>query len=89
MKNHCRDKSKVKTFVLVSIQDSKLFNKARKSRKRKQNRDRQDSTNPDTGVNKAKVGGRRKKDINEITCYNCNKKGYFVTKCLKPWKSKN
>ena len=93
MKDHCGDEPKAKAFNLASTQDSEPLDKARKGRKRKQHKDRQDSTNPATNpatrVNKAKVNSRKKKDISKITCYNCNKKRYFATKCLEPWKSKN
>ena len=34
-------------------------------------------------------GGRFQKDLAQAICYNCNKKGHFARKCLKPPKLKN
>ena len=92
MKNHYGDDSKAsKAPVSTSTQDSEPSDKARKNKKKKQHKDKRDSTNLSTGVNTAEVGdkSRRKKDVSEITCYNCNKKGHYVTKCPEPRKSKN
>ena len=89
MKDHHKDKSNAKGSVPFSTKDSKPSDKVRKNKKRKQYRDRRDFTNPTTRVNKAEVSGRKKKNISKITCYNCNKKRHFATKCLKSWKSKN
>ena len=44
---------------------------------------------PATGVNKTEIGSRRKKDVSEITCYNCINKGHYATKSPEPRKSKN
>ena len=87
MKDHCGDKPKVKTSEPASTQDFEPSDKARRGRKRRQHKDKRDSTNPATEVNKAEVG--KKKDISEVKCYNCNKKGHFATKCPEPWKPKN
>ena len=74
MKDHCRDKSKAKASVPTLTRNSEPSNKARKDKKKKQHKAKRDST-PATGVNKAEVGDHRaKKDISEISCYNCNKK---------------
>ena len=82
MKDHREDKSKAK--------DSEPSDKARKDKKKKQHKAKRDSI-PATGVNKATVGDQRmkKKDISEISYYNCNKKGYYSNKCPEPRKSKN
>ena len=87
IKAHCGDKSKAKTSKPASTQDSEPSDKARRGRRRKQHKDKRDSTNPATEVNKAEVG--KKKDISEVKCYNCNKKGHFATKCLESRKPKN
>ena len=95
---NCGDKSRAKslasTLASASTQDFEPSDKARKNKKKKQHKDKRDlsesrdSITPATGVNKAKVGGKRKNDISEITCYNCNKKGYYATKCPETRKSK-
>ena len=83
------------TPTSASTQDSEPSNKARKKKKKKQHKDKRDSREPRdsstsaTRVNKAEVGGRRKKDISEVTCYNCNKKEHFTTKCPEHRKSEN
>ena len=90
MKNHCKDKSKAKASVPTSIQDSQPSNKARKNKIKKQHKAKRDFT-PATGVNKLDVGDHetKKKDVSEITCYNCNRKRDYLNKCLKPQKPKN
>ena len=89
MKDHREDKSKAKASVPTSTQNSEPSDKARKDKKKKQHKAKRDST-PATGVNKAEVGDHRaKKDISEISCYNCNKKGHYSNKCPEPRKSKN
>ena len=42
-----------------------------------------------TGVSTTFKKGKNKKNLSQINCYNCNGKGYYVTKCLKPRKDKN
>ena len=97
---NCGDDSKASkgpasTPTSASTQDSELSDKARREKKKKQHKDKKDfkesrdSSIPVTGVSKAEVGGKRKKDISEVTYYNCNKKGYFAIKCPESWKSKN
>ena len=85
MKDHRGDEPKAKTSEPASTQDSEPSDKARRGRRRRQHK--RESTTPATGVNKAEV--TKKKDISEVKCYNCNKKGHFATKCPEPRKSKN
>ena len=79
----------------ASTQDSEPSDKARKEKKKNQYKDKKDSrenkdsSTPATRVNKAEVDGRKKKDISEVTYYNCNKKGHFAMKYPEPRKSKN
>ena len=82
----------------TSIQDSEPSNKAMKDKKKKHHRDKRnskepkDSTTPASRVNAAEVRSKRrknKKDLSEIMCYNCNKKGHFVNKYLEPRQTKN
>ena len=90
IKDHRGDKSKAKASVPTSTQDSQSSDKVRKDKKKKQHKAKRNST-PATGVNKAEVGDheKKKKDVNEITCYNCNRKGHYLNKCPKPQKPKN
>ena len=103
VKDHCGDnykasKSSAFTPASTSIQDSELFNKAKKDKKKKYHRDKRDSKKPKdstisaSGVNAAKVEGKRrrnKKDLSGVTYYNCNIKVYFADKCLEPRQPKN
>ena len=61
---------------------------------------RPQSSTSATGVNTTKILARNDcgrnqlarqedKDLNRLTCYNCNKKGYFANQCPKPCKPKN
>ena len=86
-KDYRRDEPKAKTSEPASTQDSEPSDKARKGRRRRQYKDKRNSTNPATGINKAEVG--KKKDISEVNCYNCNKKGHFATKCPELRKPQN
>ena len=99
MKDHRGDDSKAKVSTSTQevttqrTNDAEGSEKARKEKKksrRNRRRNQEDST-PATGVNKAEVGDHRtkKKDISEISCYNCNKKGHYSNKCPEPRKSKN
>ena len=89
IKDYYGNKSRAKASISTSTQDSKPFDKARKDKKQKQHKAKQDST-PATGVNMAEVGNykTRKKDISKITYYNCNKKGHYLNKYVELWKSK-
>ena len=90
MKDYCEVKSKAKASVPTSTQDSQPSDKARKDKKKKQHKAKRDFT-PANGVNKMEVSdhGKKKKDVSEITFYNCNRKGHYLNKCPKPQKSKN
>ena len=41
---------------------------------------------PATNVNTTNVSKKKKKrcDVGEITCFNCNKKGHFASNCTEP-----
>ena len=41
---------------------------------------------PATNVNTTNVSKKKKKrrDVSEITCFNCDKKGHFASNCIKP-----
>ena len=75
IKDYCKNNSKAKAFILTSIKDSKPFDKARKDKKKKQHKAKQDLTLAPE-VNKAEVGDHKKwkKDVSEIIYYNCRKK---------------
>ena len=97
VKDNCGDDSKAsKGFASIPASASTHdfeFSKKDKKKKHYQGkrdfREPRDSSTLATGINKAEVNGKRKKDLSEITYYNCNKKGHFTTKCPKPWKPKN
>ena len=91
MKNKYGNKSKAKSSMPASTKNSEIFDKAKKNKKGKQHKNKQDFTNLAIGVNMTKVGDKkkRKKDVSEIICYNCNKKKHYITKCLESQKSKN
>ena len=86
-KDYCGDKAKAKISEPASTQDSEPSDKTRRGRRRREHKYKRDSTNPANGVNKVEIG--KKKDISEVKCYNCNKKGHFATKCLESRKPKN
>ena len=77
IKEYQRDKFKAfKASISNSIQDSKSFDKARKDKKKKQQKYERDFTNLAIKVNVAEVDNRKKKkkDVSEIIYYNFNKK---------------
>ena len=83
MKYHCGDEPKNKALVSTSAQDSSSNkDKFRKDKKKKQNKNKRDSNIPVSGVNAAEVGDKKrrkkKKDVREITYYNCNKLEYYT-----------
>ncbi len=70
-------------------QRNEAFEKARKNKKRKSHRakrDQQEDSIPASGTNTtpAKKTTGQKRDISEITCYNCNKKGHYTFNCTEP-----
>ena len=87
-----------------AAQRSNNIKTSEQAQKRKKKKDRryygqklQDST-PATGVNLTNtLGGdssgsersQPQKNLSQITCYNCNKNGHYVTKCPEPPKAKN
>lgn len=78
---------KVSTFN----HDSEPFNKAKKDKKKKQQKNKRYFNNSVTRVNATKVDNKKKKtkDVNKITCYNCDKKEHYFTSCLEAQKPKN
>ena len=74
----------------VSSPESESSDKARKDKKKKQYKDERDSIKPRdsiipaTRVNAAEIGDKikkkkkKKRDISEITCYNCNKLEHYA-----------
>ena len=65
--------------------------KARKEKKKKWLKERKEKkakdTTPASGSNATNAGGKKKKDLSQITCYNCNKSGHYASSC--PESSKN
>ena len=58
---------------------------------KKDSKEPKNSTSPASGVNAAEVGGkgkrRKKMDVSQITCFNCNKKGHYSSSCPEPSKN--
>ena len=99
MKNHYEDDSKAKmptstqkvtTEYTNDAEGSENVQKEKKMSRWNHRRNQEDSTSA-TGVNKVEVGDyrKKKKDVSEITYYNCNKWRYYWDKCLEPQKLKN
>ena len=64
---------------------------ARKEKKRKRHPERRDkkeqtpaSTANATEVQQKKKKKNRDRDVSEVTCYNCNKKGHYANTCTEP-----
>lgn len=98
--NRKEDFKASKDPMSISTQDFGPSDKAKKDKKKKLHKDKRDSkdlgnfknsTILDTRVNMAEIEGKRrgKKDVNEVTYYICNRRGYFANKCPEPWKSKH
>ncbi len=65
-------------------QENEVSEKVRKDKKRKSHRakrDQREDSTPTSGTNNtpAKKKTGQKRDISEITCYNCNKKGHYAS----------
>ena len=97
---NCEDESQGKgpaSTPASASTDPKPSDKARKDKKKKQHIDKRDSREPKdsttsaSGVNAAEVGGkerrRNKKDVSEITYFNCNKKEHYSNRCPEPPKN--
>ena len=66
--------------------DKKARKEKKKQRRLEDERARKDSTLA-TGINASNVpNGGTRKDLSYITCFNCDKKGHYVTKCPEPRK---
>lgn len=82
IKDYCENKPRDKAPMSTSAQDF-FFNKnkSRRDKKKKQHKNKRDSTIPTFRVNTAEVGDKKKrkkkkKNMNKIMCYNCNKMGH-------------
>ena len=66
--------------------DKKARKEKKKQRRLEDERARKDSTLA-TGITASNVpNGGTRKDLSYITCFNCDKKGHYVTKCPEPRK---
>lgn len=83
--NHGNNSKAFKALVSTSSQDYEPSNKARKDKKKKQHKNKKDSRDFTTlaiGINMAKVRNkkkRKKKNMNEVMCFNYDKKGHLQT----------
>ena len=85
---------KSKTPAPQRSDSSETFKQARKVKKKKDKqhwgRKPQESSTPATGVNNTFVAGSQtQKDVSQVICFNCNKKGHYSNKYPKPLKPKN
>ena len=67
--------------------DKEARKEKKKQRRLDHERARKDSGTPATGVhapNAASTPGGARKDLNQITCYNCNEKGHYSRNCSEP-----
>ncbi len=68
--------------------------KARKEKKKKafrkrRGKGRREGSAPATGSNAESTVGKKNRDLSQVTCYTCNKKGYYSRDCTEPPKPKN
>ena len=70
---------------------SEPLKQARKEKKKKRHPERRDkkkrtlaSTANATEIQQKKKKKNRDRNVSEITCYNCNKKGHYANTCIKP-----
>ena len=68
--------------------------KARKEKKRQRRLEYEQAQNdsgstPTTNVNAPNVTTTARQDLSHITCFNCDKKGHYATKCSKPMKDRD
>ena len=81
----------VKPTLSRAAEASEPLEQARKEKKRKKHskrRDKKEQT-PASTANVTEVQQKKKKknqdrDVSEVTCYNCNKKGHYANTCTKP-----
>ena len=93
-KDSHQEKPKVKEIkptLSRAAEASELLEQARKEKKRKKHPEKRDKKEqiPASTANATEVQQKKKKknrahNINEVTCYNCNKKGHYVNTCTKP-----
>ena len=67
----------------------KGFQKEKKKQRRLDHEQAQKNSTLDAGVYAPNVASTACKDLSRITCFNCNKKGHYATKCPEPRKDSN
>ncbi len=69
-------------------QENKAFEKVKKDKKQKSHRAKRDRQKDSTSASRTNTTPTKKKiqkrDISEITYYNCNKKSHYVSDCTEP-----
>ena len=61
----------------------KGFRKEKKKQRRLDHEQARKDSTPDAGVHAPNVASTARKDLSHITCFNCNKKAHYATKCLE------
>lgn len=69
-------------------QDSKIAKKIKKMKIHKDRQEYQEKSTLATKNNTKLFSHKKQKDISHITCFSCNKKGYYLKDCAEP-KAKN
>ena len=67
----------------------KSFRKEKKKQRRLDHKQARKDSTSDAGVHTSNVTSMARKDLSHITCFNCNKKGHYATKCSELRKNSN
>ena len=83
MNDYCWDNFKASNaFLSTFALDSRPFDRTRKNKTKKQDKEKRSSINPATRINTIEIDIKRKKKkyVSEIIYYNYNKKKYYKIK---------
>ena len=79
---HPQDKFPHSSWSMSGETSKKRFWKEKKKQHCLDHEQARKNFTPDIGVHALNVANTTCKDLNHITCFNYNKKGHYVTKCL-------